>query len=489
MRKSFSAIVAGACLSVQLFFACGTAVNEKKQPHQAAAAADSVPGNKIVNVYWPTALPVINKPLLFSRVPMLQNVSCDIDTNAAKITIYYNLLGAGNKPVTIDVSYSADNGRTYLGDFVKEGDNGTVRPQEKRRHITLSYNKTFHQATDIIRIAALVDDEPIWKKLADQVSIKRLKDDVQFIGMVRSYKTPEGVANLNRLKDTLETRWKCAGLQTCRQEFDWFGYKAHNMVGRKPGLTSEATTILVGGHFDSVKDSPGADDNGTGMATIMEVSRILSKYHLENSVKFLGFELEEEGLVGSQIYQKGKGWFSFEKPKEAIIIDMIGYTSDKENSQIFPQALQPFFPAAYKMVAENKFRGDFLISVANEKGAELGKIYEQAAGRADPGLKIASLVVKGKGEEMDELRRGDHSTFWDAGINALYLGDGADTRNPNYHKATDRSETINYKHLEKVTKATLIAVAKMAGLKNANVVYLVPGKFSHEKLAQTISRR
>lgn len=75
-----------------------------------------------------------------------------------------------------------------------------------------------------------------------------------------------------------------------------------NILGRKAGLKEENTTYLIDAHYDGVATAPAADDNGSGVAGILEAVRILSKYNFEHSLRFIGFDFEELGLVGSQRY-------------------------------------------------------------------------------------------------------------------------------------------------------------------------------------------
>lgn len=474
MKKYLSSV---ALLPLIAAVLSGCHSQEAASEKAAQQDVNEKPADSVISEWWPAHPAASNKPALVrNQVPSLQVVQFELDTASQTLHIGYDLQDAENDSCEVRIDFSSDSGRTYLGQLeIVAGRASAMEAPGRGKKVTCRYPVSFDPAKAIVRITANDRQVPDWQELAKQVNKQRLKQDVETFSMVRNFKTPEGVKNLSVIKDSLEKRWQRYGLQTGRQYYKWFGYDAHNMMGRLPGISNEAATIVVGGHFDTVKDCPGADDNATGIAAILEISRILSAYHPEKSVKFIGFDLEEEGLVGSKMFLDGKGLAPFEKPVEAIIIDMIGYTSEKENSQVFPAELQPVFPQVYEMVSADKFRGNFAVSIANESAGDLSSCFSNAAAIGGNGLRVGAMVVKGKGEQLQELRRGDHCSFWDVNINALYLGDGADTRNPDYHKPTDRPEQVNYDHLTKVTRAALVTVAQRAGMAHAAVKYLQPG--------------
>jgi Peptidase family M28 len=233
------------------------------------------------------------------------------------------------------------------------------------------------------------------------------------------------------------------------------GYAFQNITGALPG--KKAGVLVIGAHSDTVDGSPGADDNGTGLAVMLEVARVLNGYALEKGVVLAAFDQEEDKMQGSF-------YFVHHYPNPANIIglinmDMIGYTSDKPGSQQIPEGFDSMFPDAGKQVRKNGARGNFLVCIANKESAFLEKAFTRDAGEYVPELHRISLIVAGKGEDMPDSRRSDHANFWDSHIPALYLGDGANTRNPYYHTPKDTPDKVNYRQVTLVARAVLSLIA------------------------------
>jgi len=141
---------------------------------------------------------------------------------------------------------------------------------------------------------------------------------------------------------------------------------------------------------------------------------------------------------------------------------MIAYTSDAPGSQSIPAGFELLFPDAVAQIAANDFRGDFLTVVGNTASQALIDAYLEACDTHVPELHRVPLAVPGNGMIAPDLRRSDHARFWDAGIPALMLTDGADTRNGNYHTPNDVVATLDLDFLTACTKATLAAAAQLA---------------------------
>ena len=268
-------------------------------------------------------------------------------------------------------------------------------------------------------------------------------------------------------------------LQTGRQSFVCDNYPAVNIIGRQSGLTDERTTYIIDGHFDSVEGSPGADDNGSAVAGVLEALRILSAYNLSKTIKFISFDVEEivngVAMNGSTQYV-ASGIPSYEKIAGVFNFEMIGYCTNDTGSQIIPQGFSMLFPAAVDSVRAQNARGNFIGCNANTASASLRDAFAVSARLYVPELRVISMTLPGNGQIAPDLRRSDHAPFWDAGYQALMLSDGANFRNPNYHKATDTLETLNFTFMANVVKGTIATVANLAGLQHSGLG--VSGLFS-----------
>jgi hypothetical protein len=202
-----------------------------------------------------------------------------------------------------------------------------------------------------------------------------------------------------------------------------------NVIGVQEGTMCPERVFIVGAHYDSVSVTPGADDNASGTAGMLEIARVLAGTPLPATVWFTGFTLEENGLVGSynmaeRVVEDGTqvvGMYSLE---------MIGYTTEEEN-------------------------GDFVAVIGNEASIRLNDAYHRARNAFLPDLPSAVLTLQGNGEEQPDSRRSDHAPFWDAGFQALLVSDTANFRNPNYHQPSDTLATLDLEFATNVTKAML----------------------------------
>jgi len=198
----------------------------------------------------------------------------------------------------------------------------------------------------------------------------------------------------------------------------------------------------------------------------LEIARILSKYQFKNSIRYIGFAFEEQGLVGSLQYVNS-GIKTYEEIYGVLNMEMIGYYSDEPNSQTIPAGFGLLFPDAVQQINADQNRGNFLTVVGNVASQPLLNTFLQGCDSFVPALRRIPLAVPGTGTIAPDLRRSDHARFWDAGYKALMLTDGADTRNANYHKPADSIGTLNMVFLGNSTRAVLAAAALLAEPLNA----------------------
>jgi hypothetical protein len=189
---------------------------------------------------------------------------------------------------------------------------------------------------------------------------------------------------------------------------------------------------------------------------------IIQSLDLAYSVKLIGFDLEEAGLVGSEEYV-ASGISEDEHIAAVFNMDMIAYFSNEPNSQTVPELFDFVFPDLYQELVDNEFRANFIMSTVNVYSDTLGNLFESTAAQYVPELLIGTMVIPGNGELIPDSRRSDHAAFWDAGYMAMHISDGAETRNPNYHGPTDVLDSCNMTfatHIVKALAATLLRLAK-----------------------------
>ncbi len=239
-----------------------------------------------------------------------------------------------------------------------------------------------------------------------------------------------------------------------RVEEDIFSFDRRpyrNIIATVNGINSRRDWLLIGAHYDAAYGSPGADDNGSGVAVMMEVARILRDTPVAQKIKFVAFTLEEpqpvtwQFLIGSKHFVK-----EFKKRGHryrAIILESVGYTSHEPRSQQIP----PF--VRLTDIGARVTAGDFLGIISNRRSRPLMKAFEESAKLYAPSLKTISLIVPLNGYLLIESRFSDHSPFWDKGFEALMLTDTAMFRNPYYHTPEDTSNKLDFNFMTEVARA------------------------------------
>jgi Zn-dependent M28 family amino/carboxypeptidase len=181
--------------------------------------------------------------------------------------------------------------------------------------------------------------------LVDNVNSNRLLSTLNYLTSYNSrasYEAQEAV--LNWIKTNLDA----AGANTRLHEYEYNGLTWHNLVATIPGnasLDPGEAHLVVGAHIDSVPGSPGADDNASGVAAIMEAARVLANAQLDMRVDFIFFTNEEKGRVGSAAYASDAKT-SGEDITAMIAVDMIAYGSAGEDLDLVTKPV-------YGWVADN----------------------------------------------------------------------------------------------------------------------------------------
>lgn len=227
-----------------------------------------------------------------------------------------------------------------------------------------------------------------------------------------------------------------------------------NVLAELKGYEKPEIVIEVGAHFDTVPSSPGADDNSSGVAGVLEIARVLSGSKLKKTIRFCFFAMEEQRYLGSIAHVENILANKSEKFEAIIVLEMIGYFTTAPDSQKTPARVPLlFWPPT---------TGDFISIVGNVKSLDLADDFERAVNRYIPDLK--SFNVSRFTELFKDASRSDHSSYWKKGLKGIMLTDTANFRNPNYHKQTDTPDTVNYTFMKQVTIASAATLVELAGI-------------------------
>lgn len=401
-----------------------------------------------------------------NQPPQIDQLLASYNPANQRLTVDFDLSDAEGDQVEVSLLVSTDGGQHFDQD-VSTATGAIGFPVSAQAGNLIFWDAPVPLDPDSIRVKVVVDDQqPVdIAELVAQVDSARLRADLTYIAQVR-HRTA-GLTHLDAVKDTIETLFGEFDLSTRRQTKQLFGYLLENVLGRKSGISAPDQYYILDAHFDGVANSPGADDNGSGTVGVLEAARILSAYEFEKSIEFVGFDQEELGLLGSISYVQDGGLQTGETLEGVLNLEMIGYYDNAANTQIFPAGFDLLFPAAYNTVAADSFRGNFITNVANAASSPLMQSFEQAANTYVPGLKVISIAAPGNAELAPDLRRSDHTPFWEAGYQALMLTDASEFRNFNYHSPQDTVASLNYTFLTQVVQASIATLAELAGLKHA----------------------
>jgi len=270
----------------------------------------------------------------------------------------------------------------------------------------------------------------------------RLKKHVEFLAASQPARAFHNVASLNAAADYVEAQFKLSGCEPKRESFEVGGNDYHNIVcslGPRDG-----PRVIIGGHYDVAgDDNPGADDNASAVAGVLELARLINEIKpiLKHRLDLIAFTLEE--LPNFKTANMGSYFHAHNLASDAtdvklmISVEMIGYFADKPGSQTYPLGLLKWFYPN---------RGNFIGVVGQSFDRSLVarvKKLMQAGGDL-PVLSINGPAL------VPGIDLSDHWGFWQHELPAVMVTDTAFLRNPNYHQQTDTPETLDYQRMAKV---------------------------------------
>ncbi len=234
--------------------------------------------------------------------------------------------------------------------------------------------------------------------------------------------------------------------------FEVKGKACKNLILNLPPLErfskKNLPPILIAAHYDAVPGTPGADDNATGVAVLLELARMFATQPIKYPLRLVAFDMEEYGLLGSADYAA-----KLKQEKRSLrlmmSLEMLGYCDATPNSQNYPPPLERFYPN----------RGDFIALIGNLR--TLPDLINLSRSIRKSGTPSEWLPVPNRGLIVPDTRRSDHAPFWDAGYPAIMVTDTANMRNPHYHKLSDAIATLNLDFLTGVCQGLERGIRKL----------------------------
>ncbi len=299
-------------------------------------------------------------------------------------------------------------------------------------------------------------------EIIQQVSADRIATHIQNLeGIRHPVFAPEA---LEHAADYIWHTLQSYGLQMIPHHFIEDGKPYRNIIGLHPGTTQPERRIIVIAHFDTVAISPGADDNASGVAAMLELAKVLHPWRFEESILFVGVNLEEQKVDGekdSPVVRGSRALAATAKEEgweiEAVInFETIAYAGN-DIVQRAPENLPFELPKV----------GNFIAVIGNERSTAMVKRYVSVIERHHIPLPVVPLVVPGNGEVLPDTRRSDHAPFWDIGAPAMMLTNTANFRTPHYHQPSDTLDTLNLPFAAEVCRAGAALVCELAGIADA----------------------
>jgi Zn-dependent M28 family amino/carboxypeptidase len=284
----------------------------------------------------------------------------------------------------------------------------------------------------------------------DAAQRTRLKADVAKIAIRRA----PGSSGWKTVQTLIKERLVELGYSPQLEPFEPGGV---NVLASKLGSKSPQEIVILSAHYDHLQGCDGADDNASGVATVLEAARFFQSKTLERTVLLAFWDREESGLEGSLFHAKAAKARG-DRITQMISLDGVGFASSAPGSQRFPPGLEALLPDIHARAAKNDFKADFITAIGDSDSAETVNNMEKfgtALNQPTYGLALSVL----KRLALSDAARSDHASFWLHGYPAILVTDTADFRNPRYHcgNGPDSAASLDYEFLNRVTSVVISA--------------------------------
>jgi Zn-dependent M28 family amino/carboxypeptidase len=259
---------------------------------------------------------------------------------------------------------------------------------------------------------------------------------------------------LHAAEEYVREVWHDQSYHVHAQECTAFGVRSANLEATRPGSGRKDEIILVGAHYDSVEGSPGANDNGSGVAVLLELSRRFASVDCSRTVRFVAFTNEEPPFFLSR--QQGSMIYASAARRRGndirlmIALETLGYYRNEPHSQRYP----PLFGLCYPD------RANFVGFVSNLRSrGQMRRLAAAFRASSDFPLEYVATFAFIPGVAWS-----DHFAFWLRRYHALMVTDTAFYRYPWYHTAEDTPEKLDYASLARVTEGLFRAIRRLANV-------------------------
>ncbi len=281
---------------------------------------------------------------------------------------------------------------------------------------------------------------------------QRMYEDVSFLTQLRPFRNYENLESLAAVVNYLKEELKLLNQGFFEQKWMAEGNEYTNLIhSYQPNRTKR---LIMGAHYDVCGDQPGADDNGSAVAGLIETIRLVYENNLEldYGIDFVFYCLEEPPFFGTEEMGSYVHAKSVSKNKENIIgmicYEMIGYFSDKRGSQGFPHpALKLLYPST----------ANFIMTVGVPEYKAFNKMIHDGMKKGSE-IKVCHFAHS-LGRSLAGMS--DQRNYWKFGIPALMINDTSMMRNSNYHKMSDDIETLDFDKMSQVIDSMMRCLTRI----------------------------
>jgi hypothetical protein len=269
-------------------------------------------------------------------------------------------------------------------------------------------------------------------------------------------------AGLARAADYIEAFFLGLGLKTMRQTYEADGVECHNIEAVGSSFQGRAKPhYILGAHYDSALGAPGADDNISAVAVMLETARgLMAAPDVLKHLRFVAYVNEEPPhfsteTMGSYVHARSCR-AAGDNILGMICLESLGYYSNESGSQELPEMSEEMLALSAALMVERGITpdvGNFLALVGDEASQELLMRFDALFSKS-LGVSVMPMV-------NPEMRLSDQFSYWDVGYPALMLTDTAFFRNPNYHEPSDTFDTLNYCIMARITRNLIEALQKL----------------------------
>jgi hypothetical protein len=324
-----------------------------------------------------------------------------------------------------------------------------------------------------------------WLERSDEGRLRGLVESLP--GPRSRLHDPEAMARADAL---ICDAWREAGWQVEHQELNlrkvraWLDYPVgadqrprrhtyprldgRNLLAIAPGERSDAIVLVA--HHDTVRDAPGADDNGAAVAVLIELARLLAGRRRRRTVILAATDFEEIGLVGAAHLVP---WLRRRHPiRGALVFDPIGFMDPRPGRQVVPAGIRAVYPGQVARLAARGFAGDTVVGIYRRSSVALARLYARCLAATIGHERVIllrdplDLPLVGRAAGLVPLARNfsrsDHVAFWRARLPAIQVTNTANFRNPHYHRPGDVPSTLDYETLRRILAATALALERIA---------------------------